>query len=86
MVACQRIYPLLGGFGRSLGELHCLGLSYHLRARRRLDWITRWRGDSNFARPPFGRLTVTERVTSGRWRRPAADISVSRLRTPFSLL
>jgi hypothetical protein len=40
MVACQRIYPLLGGYGRSLGELHCLGLSYHLRARRRLNWIT----------------------------------------------
>jgi hypothetical protein len=30
-----------------------LGLSYHLRARRRLDWITRWRGDSELAQPPF---------------------------------
>jgi hypothetical protein len=49
--------------GRSLDELHCratsndivpselLGLSYHLRARHRLDWITRRRGDSDLVRP-----------------------------------
>ena len=31
-----------------------LGLSYHLRARRRLDWITRWRGDSDLVPPLSG--------------------------------